>query len=321
MSPLTESRVTSRCGVALRIGLIIVILVAGCRSTPAPPPPTSPPSSGQRPGDWPEKLNDFRFRWSAEPGFELTTGWAVPLRAYLESWLVVSYTDDLLAAYPGFERATPPPIEPGSPELMETPYAQREIRMPRGPSRFDDPNQRIVGNEELHVLRTEPTPDGFRAFVCDATFNTYKQAAGATQFVPIMSYPGFEPTDFENMKVWRVEFSDRDSRATSQSPGSPNTPQSGPLPAPRTDVFGPWSVTGAIGVGGWSDSDYPDLVQGTPEQQQRFREAQDLEAAMRQQCLAQYPLNAEQRKAIATTVIDSPPAVKPAVPGWPEAPK
>jgi hypothetical protein len=318
VSQLTESRVKPRGGAALRIGLILLILVAGCRTTPAPPPPTSSPSTGQRPVDWPEKLNDFRFRWSAEPGFELTTGWAVPLRAYLESWLVVSYTDDLLAAYPGFERATPPPIEAGSPELMETPYAQREIRMPRGPSKFDDSNQRIVGNEELHVLRTEPTPDGFRAFVCAATFNTYKKAAGVAQYVPIMSYPGFRPTDYENMKVWRIEFSDRNSHATSGSPAPPNTPQSGPLPAPRTDVFGPWIVTGAIGVAGWSDSDYPDLVQGTPEQQQRFREAQDAEAAMRQRCLDRYPLDAAERAARATTVIETPPTVEPALPGWPE---
>jgi hypothetical protein len=292
-------------------------LVAGCRTTTAPPPPTSTPTAGQQPGGWPKKLAEFRFRWSAEPGFELTTGQAVPLRAYLESRLVVSYTDDVAAAYQGFERATPAPLEPGAPELMEIPYAQREIRVQRGPSKFDDPTQRIIGNEELHVLRTEPTQDGFRAFVCDATFNTYKQAAGESQYVPFMSYPGFQPTDYENMKVWRIEFSDRDTRTTPAPPAAPNTPQSGPLPAPRTDVFGPWFVTGAIGVGGWSDSDYPDLVQGTPEQQQRFREAQAAEDNMRQQCLAQYPLNAEQRKAIATTVLDKPPTVEPALPGWP----
>jgi hypothetical protein len=318
VSELTESPVTSRVGITLRIALILLVLVVGCRTTPIPQPPTSSPTAGQQPGDWPKKLSDFRFRWSAEPGFELTTGQAVPLRAYLESRLIVSYTDDVAAAYPGFERATPAPLEPGAPELMEIPYAQREIRMPRGPSKFDDPNQRIVGNEELYVLRTEPTPDGFRALVCDATFNTYKQAAGEAQYVPIMSYPGFRPTDYENMKVWRIEFSDRDARATSAPPAAPSRPQSGPLPAPRTDVFGPWFVTGAIGVAGWSDSDYPDLLQGTPEQQQRFREAQDAEAAMRQRCLDRYPLDAVERAALATTVIDKPPTVEPALPGWPE---
>lgn len=130
--------------------------------------------------------------------------------------------------------------------------------MPRGPSTFDDPGQRIVGNEELDVLQTEPIPDGFRAFVCDATFDTYKQAGGASQYVPVKSYPGFQPTDVENMKVWRIEFSSRDSRLAPGAPASPDTPpQSGPLPAPQTDVFGPWFVTGALGVGGWSDSDHP----------------------------------------------------------------
>jgi hypothetical protein len=315
---LTESHVKSQVAVALRLGLVLLVLAAGCRTTPAPPPPTSTPTAGPQPGDWPERLNEFRFRWTAGPGLELTTGWAVPVRAYLESRLVVSYTNDVANAYPGFDRVTPQPIAPGSPQLMETPYAQREIRTSRGASKFDDPNQRIIGNEEVHVLRTEPTPDGFRAFVCDATFNTYKQTTGEARYVPLMSYPGFQPTDYENMKVWRIEFSDRDTRATPTPPAAPNTPQRGPLPAPRTDVFGPWFVTGAIGVAGWSDSDYPDLAQGTPEQQQRFHEAQAAEEAMRQQCLAQYPLNAEQRKAIATTVLDASPAVKPALPGWPE---
>jgi hypothetical protein len=311
MNPVTKSRF------AVTLGVVAILLaVSACHTESAPPAPTTNPAA--QPPNWPQNLSDFRFRWSADPGFSLDTGWAVPLRAYLESWLVVSYTDDLLAAYPGFERATPPPIAPGSPELMETPYAQREIRMPRGPSKFDDSNQRIVGNEELHVLRTEPTPHGFRAFVCDATFNTYKQAAGVAQYVPIMFYPGFRPSDNENMKVWRIEFSHRDSHTTSVTPAPPDTPQSGPLPAPRTDVFGPWIVTGAIGVAGWSDSDYPDLVQGTPEQQRRFREAQDAEAAMRQQCLDQYPLDAAKRTARATTVVETPPPVDPALPGWPE---
>jgi hypothetical protein len=130
---------------------------------------------------------------------------------------------------------------------------------------------------------------------------------------------GFDP-DFTNMAVWRIEFSDKDARAGAP-PTSPQSVQQGPLPAPRDDVFGPWFVTGASTVGSWSGSDFPGLQSGTPEYDQRLHEAQATEETMRQQCLSRYPLNAEQRKAIATTVIDSPPPVKPAFPGWPEAPK
>ncbi|MEU0498720.1 hypothetical protein [Mycobacterium sp. NPDC006124] len=317
MSQLTASRVTPRGRIALQLGLILLVSIAGCRSTPAAPPPVSAPPQAQRAYQWPEKLADFRFRWWADPGFDLATGWAVPLRAYLESRRVVEYTDDVATAYLGFERATPPPVEPGSPELLKLPYAQREIRMPRGPSRFDDPGQRLAGNEDFDVLRTEPLADGFRAFVCDATFETYKWSASESRYVPVESYPGFQPTDYENMKVWRIEFSNRDPRVTSGAPASPDAPQTGPLPAPRNDVFGPWFVTGALGVGGWSDSDHPNLVDGSPEQRQRFQEAQDAEAAMRQQCLDRYPLDAAGRASRAQTAASTPPTMDPPVPGWP----
>jgi hypothetical protein len=38
---------------------------------------------------------------------------------------------------------------------------------------------------------------------------------------------------------------------------------------------------------------------------------------MREQCLDRYPVDAERAKP-ATTIIDKPPTVEPALPGWPE---
>jgi len=298
--------------------MVVLVLVSGCRSTTVPPPPTS--TAAQPTTSWPEKLNDFRFRWSAEPGFELTSGQAVPLRAYLESWLVSYYTADPDAGYPGSERATPEPVDRTSPEWLETPYAYREIRGYRGKSNYDIANQRFVGNEDLHVLRVEPMSSGFRAFVCDATFDVYEQRDGAPTFTPLTfkSSSDTDESDFHNMKVWRIEFSEHDSRVGPTPPAAPTVPQVGPLPAPRDDVFGPWFITGATNVTFWSDIDFPELPKGSPESKQRSREARDAEAAMREQCLGRYPLNAEQRKTIATTVIDKPPTVEPALPGWPE---
>jgi hypothetical protein len=295
----------------------ILLGVSACHSEAASPPQSPTPTA--QPANWPQNLKDFRFRWSAAPAFDLDTGWAVPLRAYVESMQVINYTRNLDAGYPGLKRATPEPPEKFSPEWQKLPLPQRDLRGSVGKLDSDNPDHRFVGNEDLRVVKAEPIPSGFRAFVCDATFGVYRGSTGS-QLIPW----GFESAgqgfniDFTNMTVWRIEFSDKDPRAGAPPLPSPQSAQQGPLPAPRDDVFGPWFVTGASLVSGWSDSDFPGLQSGTPEYDQRLREAQAAEEAMRQQCLAQYPLNAEQRKAIATTVIDAPPAVKPALPGWPE---
>lgn len=300
--------------------LLVVTLMAAtaCRSDPAPPSPTAPT---QQRADWPERLADFRFRWTAEPGIALDTGWAVPLRAYLESWKVIFYTEDMGAGYPGYLRATPELLEKWDAEWLNTPLAQREIRGFRGDRNFPDPSARIVGNEDLRVIRVEPMATGFRAFVCDATFGVYTQSPGTQQVSPLnlSSSQNTSTPDFHNMKVWRIEFSDKDSRVGTAPPAAPMTPQQGPLPAPRDDVFGPWFVTGASDVAAWSDSDFPELTPGSPEDLERSREARRVENDMRQQCLDSYPVNAADRTKQATTVLDSPPAVQPAQPGWPEA--
>jgi hypothetical protein len=297
---------------------VAILLGATACDTESAPPPQIPTPAAQ-PANWPQNLNDFRFRWSADPGFNLDIGWAVPLRAYLESLRIIYYTRDRDAGYPGLKRATPKPPETFSPEWKKLTLPQRDIRGSVGNVDLENPDKRFVGNEDLHVLKAEPIPSGFRAFVCDATFGIYRGSTGS-QLIPW----GFESAgqgfniDFTNMAVWRIEFSDKDPRAGAPPLPSPQSAQQGPLPAPRDDVFGPWFVTGASLISAWTDSDFPGLQKGTPEYDQRHAEGRADEEAMRQQCLAQYPLNAEQRKAIATTVIDAPPAVKPALPGWPE---
>lgn len=50
---------------------------------------------------WPESLEDLRFRWSAEPGINLLSGPAVPLRAYLESHRIGDMTRNTDLVYPG----------------------------------------------------------------------------------------------------------------------------------------------------------------------------------------------------------------------------
>ena len=60
------------------------------------------------PQRWGGMVSDLRVQWDAEPGIDLLTGVAVPVRAYLESSDLAQYTGNLDDAYPGFTRAVPP---------------------------------------------------------------------------------------------------------------------------------------------------------------------------------------------------------------------
>ena len=317
MPPVRSQQTPRRLRAMPRVAAALLLLLTGCRSESTPAPPPAPPTV-QKPS-WPEKLADMRFRWSAEPGTDLATGRAVLLRAYLESWLITLYTGDLEAGFPGFHRATPESVKRTSSDWLSTPLAQREIGGYAGKPFFEDPDQRFVGNEDLNILRLEPMEAGFRAFVCDATYGLYLYGAGSTRYTPIYydaSVSTNEP-DIHNMSVWRIEFTDRAPSAVGAPTPAPAAPQEGPLPAPRTDVFGPWFVAGAQKVSFWVESDYPGLRQ--PELSQRTDEAIAAEGKMRQQCLDRYPLDAEQRAQRATTVLDHRPPVEPAVPGWSDA--
>ncbi|MBX7432574.1 hypothetical protein JDV09_10735 [Mycobacterium sp. Y57] len=288
-------------------------LVTGCGTDSAPDEPSTTEAStteASRP-DWPEKLTDFRFRWSAEPGVDLVTGQAVPLRAYLESWLLTYYADDLDAGYPGFRRATPPPPKLDSSAWRELPYAVRNASGHQGNSSVDDPDLRILGNEDLHVLRLEPMPSGFRALVCDSTFGVYTQSPGDAQVTPLRAESsGDSVTDIMNMPVWRIEFTDRDSAVQ-----PPAGPQQGPLPAPRDDVFGPWFITGSDVVEAWWNADFPGPVDD--EGKKHFFDARAQADALRAQCLDWLGIDPAERTRIATTPLDAAPELQPAFPGWP----
>lgn len=100
---------------AARLCISIILVVSGLagfvvtqRREPPPPYP-----------NWPETLSYFRFRWSADPGIDLLSGPAVPLRAYLESYRLAYFTVGINAAYPGFEHAVPEAME--GPFLLASP--------------------------------------------------------------------------------------------------------------------------------------------------------------------------------------------------------
>ncbi|WP_207626215.1 hypothetical protein [Mycolicibacterium canariasense] len=216
VSLLTTRRL--KCLLALAIALTVTI--AGCGASPHQP---TAPSSTQSKRNWPPLLYDFRLQWTAEPGFDLTTGWAVPLRAYLESWLIISHTDDFDAGYPGYLRATPELLERGSTEWARTPYAKRYIRGFKGKPTHGNVKP-TVGNEALHVLRVEQIPTGFRAFVCDMTFGVYLRSPDGYTPIAYEYARNSGRADAGNVKTWRIEFSDKTAAAIDSPPQPAGTP-------------------------------------------------------------------------------------------------
>jgi hypothetical protein len=57
------------------VGCAVALALAGCSSEPAPSVPAAPEPTYP---NWPTTLDDFRFRWTAEPGIDLLTGAAGP---------------------------------------------------------------------------------------------------------------------------------------------------------------------------------------------------------------------------------------------------
>lgn len=250
--------------------------------------------------NWPKVLSDFRFRWSAEPGIDLVSGPAVPLRAYLESYRVAEFTLDVNATYPGFQRAVPPgPSD--SVAYDRAPWQLRDIRPRADPNLAFGPPGRFYGNEYFHVLDLSAIDTGYRAYVCDGFNKVFRDGGGdyrphigesEGKYVPVVGH-SVNPS----VLVWRVEFSNHPP-----NPGAPapiTVAQKGPNPAPVGDVFGPWHITGAS-TRFWGD------VHHSKEMTQQQEE-----------CYARLPHDYGQRQAFEPGPRGTPPPADPAIPGWP----
>jgi hypothetical protein len=106
--------------------------------------------------------------------------------------------------------------------------------------------------------------------------------------------------------VKRIELREADTATPNYRQDTVHVPQQGPAPAPLTDVFGRWSITGASSVG-WGPvkdprkEDFP-----TPE--------------LLKQCADSMPQNEAQRVEMMTGYKPAPPAHGAAEPGWPSNP-
>lgn len=286
----------SHLGRAVAVTLLLLVLT-GCHSTTTPEKPDTLPQPVALFPNWPAALNNFRFRWSAEPGIDLAAGAAVPLRAYLESHRIGDYTQNPGDVYPGFDKAVPP--GPGSSvERLSTDYQLQYIRpFTSGDTYYRPSGGGIYGNEFFHVLELSKTVNGsYRAYVCDGYYNVFQAQGkdftlvGGPEKINIAG-------SFPFIWAWRVELTGQSSEAVQQE---------GANPAPLGNVFGDWRITGADFLGNWGSPERPDTTQRDYAVSERLT-----------RCGNVMPGYTGQR-AIDGGRRDTPPPMEPAEPGWPD---
>lgn len=259
--------------------------------------------------NWPNDLNGFRFRWTAQPGIDLLIGPAVPVRAYLESFRTGFMTRSSTNTYPGFQRAVPELPDPraGDDEYRKWDYLPFELKwlIPAIDKHINFGDGPFFGNEYFHVMELSPLADGYLAYVCDGKYNIFHPAIGHSgMYASVLDYPSGknDPQQREEdaVTLWRIEFKNGDGGNGSMQS------QEGTNPAPTGNVFGHWKITGASQGNYWGDLDNTTHTPRDPDYIQQLQRCRDI-----------MPHNVDQRAQILMSVLDTPPQAEPAVPGWP----
>lgn len=280
------------------IASAVALVLTGCSSDPET---STAPAPEQAYPNWPAALDDFRFRWSAEPGIDLLTGPAVPIRAYLEGRRVAEFTagtDSHLPteyeSYPGFRNAVTQPS--GTP--FDGPYpvevwdAHPELTMAVG--------EQIHGSEYFHLLQLEPIDGGHRAYVCDGRYNIFYRRGEEKTYQTV---DGAASGKYDYVNIWRVEV-----HSEKALPNRP--PQRGPNPAPVDDVFGAVKIL-ASNKARWGG------LEGQPAVDARSRDEDRISEENHRRCLDRMPDSRRDMGILAASRPAEPPALEPAVPGWP----
>jgi ABC-type phosphate/phosphonate transport system substrate-binding protein len=91
-----------RKGFLLALSAVVVFTVSiGCASDNASTQSSDPSENrSQQFPNWPASLDEFRFHWTADPNIDIIAGAAVPIRAYLESYYVASFSANLDKSIP-----------------------------------------------------------------------------------------------------------------------------------------------------------------------------------------------------------------------------
>lgn len=276
----------------------VALVCAGCS---ADPEPSGPPAPGQTYPNWPATLDSFRFRWTAEPGIDLLTGAAVPIRAYLEGRRVAEFTAGTgsslptqFESYPGFGSTVKRPT--GLPWKGPDPV---EVWDAYPDARIDIAGKQLFGNEYFHLLQLDPIDGGYRAYVCDGRYNLFVKKAKGNAYETTEGV-GFGKFDY--IFVWRVEV--RNHRELPE-----RGPQRGPNPAPADDVFDGAQIL-AGNKARWGG------FEGVPNTGADPSESRT-SAENHRRCLDKMPDSPHDMGIIAASRPTEPPAFEPAVPGWP----
>lgn len=281
--------------------VVIVVLLGACGGPGLSSTTQTSTKSAQLFPNWPTLLNNFRFNWTAEPGIDVTTGTAMVVRAYLESYGVAQATFNADNVFPGFNRATPE----NQPRDGNYQFQLVNVRPMGYPfTAKPDDAQAHYGYETFHFLELTPVGSGYRAVVCSgdyAEFVASRSQPGKFVSIGVSDKTG-QPYErgSTGINVNQVELTQRDPRVGPNPPAAPNFPQRGPLPAPEQDVFGNWFITAA-----------GDVFWGPKNDPKSFRH--DLE----ERCEAAMPTPAAERIAMMTGFKDQPPPHGDAIPGWP----
>ena len=261
--------------------------------------PDTKPTGQEQSAHWPDSLERFRFHWSSSPGLALTTGVAVPVRAYLESWYIASWTNGPENVYPGFLRATPESADLDGNYLGQLAW----IRPLNGAPSYPVDPATPLGYMPMHIQSVDAVASGLRVTVCLGEYSIYfasDSSAGKLVSVAADKSTAQLADPLDTVRVKRIELTNKDPRIPADA-SDVDTPQEGPAPAPVGDVFGHWFITGASSsLWGPVDADPPDFFV-TPD--------------MRRQCQEAMPDSPEKQIEMATGFKDNPPPHGRPIPG------
>jgi hypothetical protein len=212
----------------------LLLIVAGCTpNAPEATPSTAPPPTIDR---WGGLLQDLRELWNAEPGIDLLTGPAVIVRAYRESIELAQSMGKNDYVYPGFARAV----------LPSEPNSEQMSKWDRWPTLATPVTEARFGNLKSHILTIARSGRDVAAVVCSYTYATATEN-GTGKFVSRgKSSAGTNP----GISAYYVKM-----LAPEQETRQARPPQKGPSPAPVTDVFGEWKITGSLNSVAYIEAD------------------------------------------------------------------
>ncbi|ORA29687.1 hypothetical protein BST18_07640 [Mycobacteroides abscessus subsp. bolletii] len=215
-----------------RVLAAIALTVTGCSllgsHDPAPNQPAIPFTG---------LTQDLRIRWTADPGVDLTTGPAVIVRAYRESYVLAGLMADSRYYYPGFERAVPRNTE--GPNNAVRPPVSGDPELSIDGIQTTTP---IVGTWQEHIASLSgDMHSGYVVKLCERNYTTATRQPNGT-YTYSSYWPRPKSPDFPTLYDGTVSLVITLLPPTPTEPDPTVKPQRGTNPSPSSDVFGGWKI-------------------------------------------------------------------------------